>query len=167
MGEEMSVNGKQKGNAFERKIANFLSERFQNYTGKEKSFMRNANSGAYFGGKNQIRTEQYSEELHNFGDILCPETFRFVIEAKSYKTPFSINAIIKQQCKQLDDWISQSEQDASNADKDSLLIIKYNNTTPFVLSKEDYGTDVFRYNEYYAYEMEDFFSMDDGLFFES
>lgn len=159
------TNGKQKGNAFERKIANYLSERFKEYTGVEKSFQRSASSGAFFGGKNQSRVEQYSEELHNFGDILCPESFKYVIEAKFYKTPFSINSIIMQSSKQLDDWIEQSEQDASNASRESLLVIKYNNTTPFVLVKEGRGDEVFRYKDYYAYNIDTFFSEKDESFF--
>jgi hypothetical protein len=153
------VNGKAKGNTFERKIANFLSERFKEHVGIEKPFSRNSNSGAYFGGKNQIRVAQFLEEHQNFGDIIAPDNFKYVVEAKSYKTPFSINAIITQKSKQLDVWIEQSEQDAENASRESLLVIKYNNTTPFVMIKEELFNAVFVYKGYYAYEMELFFNM--------
>ncbi len=47
----MGVNGKQKGNGFERKIANILSERFKEHTGLEQAFRRNIDSGSFFGGK--------------------------------------------------------------------------------------------------------------------
>ena len=48
----MAVNGKQKGNRFERDIANMFSERFATYTGIEKAFRRNPDSGSFFGGSN-------------------------------------------------------------------------------------------------------------------
>ena len=86
----MAVNSKQKGNTFERKIANYLSERFQTYIGVEKAWKRNTDSGSFFGGKNQSRTEQYLTEHQQFGDIISPESFKYVIECKHYKTPFFI-----------------------------------------------------------------------------
>ena len=49
----MAVNGKAKGNSYERKIANLLSARFKDYTGIDQSFRRNPDSGSYFGGQNQ------------------------------------------------------------------------------------------------------------------
>jgi hypothetical protein len=69
------VNGKTKGNAFERKIANLLSDRFKDYLGVEKGFRRNPDSGSFFGGKNVARVDQYSQDYAIFGDLICPKEF--------------------------------------------------------------------------------------------
>ena len=120
------VNGKNKGNTFERKIANLLSDRFQQYTGLEKSFKRNADSGSFFGGNNKSRVTQYDLEQAAFGDLICPKTFLYSIECKHYKSAPSFQSLINKDVAQWDNWIKQVEQDSENANKLPLLIIKYN-----------------------------------------
>ena len=161
------VNGKQKGNSFERKIANLLSDRFKNFTGIEQSFRRNPDSGSFFGGQNQSRTETYDTEYAIFGDLICPKNFNFSIECKNYKTPPSFGAIMKQDCKQLDAWIAQAEQDATNAKKIMALIVKYNNVQEFVVIKGLFGAlkPVVNYKEYQLVTLDDFLSQDDERFF--
>ena len=160
----MAVNGKAKGNSFERMIANYLSEQFKDLLGKEKMFQRNSDSGSYFGGKNQNRIQTHAVEHQNFGDILTPDTFNYVVECKSYKEPMSLKMILTQSSKKLDEWISQVEQDAVNADKKPLLIVKYNNVPVFVMVKNDY-LDIlkFKYKNYNAYDMDEFFNSGDTL----
>jgi hypothetical protein len=68
----MAVNSKNKGNAFERKIAKNLSERFEAHTGLTDAFRRNLDSGSFFGASNQSRIEKHGTEHANFGDILTP-----------------------------------------------------------------------------------------------
>jgi len=82
------VNGKQKGNSFERKIANLLSDRFKEHTGIESSFRRNPDSGSFFGGSNHSRTEKYDTEFAIFGDLICPKSFAYSVECKHYKTAY-------------------------------------------------------------------------------
>jgi hypothetical protein len=161
------VNGKQKGNSFERKIANLLSDRFKEITGIESAFRRNPDSGSFFGGQNQSRTDTYDTEYAIFGDLICPKNFNFSIECKNYKTPPSFNAIMKQDCKQLDTWIAQAEQDAANAKKIMALIVKYNNVQEFVVIKGIFGTlkPVINYKDYHLVTLDDFLSQDDGRFF--
>lgn len=122
-----------KGKSWERDIANFLSARFSEYLKVEKGFIRKPDSGSYFGGSNIARTETHLVEFQTFGDILCPKNFRWTIEAKHYKEPFSLNSILLQKNKILDEWIAQAEQDARQAERSPLIIIKFNNCEPFVL----------------------------------
>jgi hypothetical protein len=102
------VNGKQKGNKFERDIANMLSERFAAYTGIEKSFRRNPDSGSFFGGTNVDRKDIYDTEFAIYGDLICPRNFNFTVECKHYKSPPTVNAILKESVSEWDDWIEQA-----------------------------------------------------------
>lgn len=163
------VNGKNKGNTFERKIANLLSNRFAEHTGLESAFRRNPDSGSFFGGQNQSRTETYDTEYAVFGDLICPRTFDFSIECKNYKTPPSFSSIIKQDCKQIDQWINQASQDALNAKKRMALIIKYNNVSEIVVLPELFGTlkPIINYKEYYIVSLDDFLDQTNDNFFTS
>lgn len=164
----MAVNGKQKGNSYERKIANLLSDRFKEKTGLESAFRRNPDSGSFFGGQNQSRTETYDTEYAIFGDLICPRNFNFSIECKNYKTPPSFSSIIKQDSKQLDGWISQATQDAHNAKKLTALIIKYNNVQDIVVLSDLFGSlkSIINYKEYHVVTLEAFLSQGDEYFFD-
>lgn len=161
------MNSKQKGNSFERKISNLLSDRFQEATGLEKAFRRNADSGSFFGRTNQSRIETHGTEHAQFGDIIAPDNFRFTVECKHYKEPPSLNAIIKQDWKQLDEWLEQAQQDGKNAGKDWMVIIKYNRIDEFVVLPETY--DVFQPVIYYKgcvfVPLKEFLKGEDSFFF--
>lgn len=129
----MGVNGKQKGNGFERKIANILSERFKEHTGLEQSFRRNIDSGSFFGGGNQFRTQTHDLTKASFGDIVTPPGFNYSVECKFYKTAPSFKSLLLQDIKQWDEWIAQAEQDCKNSNQEMALIIKYNNVEEIVL----------------------------------
>lgn len=130
----MAVNGKQKGNKFERDIANMFSEHFAAYTGIEKAFRRNPDSGSFFGGTNIDRKDVYDTEWAIYGDLICPRNFNFSVECKHYKTPPTFTSIVKQKVSEWDEWIGQARQDAEASEKDMLLIIKYNNTEVFTFT---------------------------------
>lgn len=162
------VNGKQKGNSFERVVANLLSDKFKVYLGKEKTFIRNPDSGSMLGGKNQSRIETHLEEFQKFGDVLTPTTFRFSIECKSYKTPPSLNSILKQEVKQWDTWLEQANQDSKNANRELLLIIKYNNTEPFVVVDKYINEikSILSYKQYLCYTLKDFLTLTEEWYFQ-
>lgn len=124
---------KQKGNSFERKISNALSARFAEYLGIESGFRRNIDSGSFFGASNQKRIETHLTESVTFGDIMTPSNFRFAIECKHYKTAPSFSSMAKQEYKLFDTWIEQASQDARNADKEMLVIAKFNGIPEFVI----------------------------------
>ncbi len=133
----MGVNGKQKGNTFERKMANVLSERFAAHTGIEKPFRRNPDSGSFFGGTNIDRKEIYDTDWAVYGDLICPRNFNFSVECKHYKKAPILNAILNEKVTEWDKWIGQAKQDAEACEKDMLIIIKYNNTEELVITEAD------------------------------
>jgi len=164
----MAVNGKQKGNTFERNIANELSKRFCDSTGIEKSFRRNPDSGAFFGGSNLARTETYDTDYAVYGDLICPRNFKYSIECKHYKTAPPLNAILNQKVGQWDKWLKQATQDAEVSDKEMLMIVKYNNTSVMAFVDDDlFGAidPVFNYNGYIVYVWDHMLALDDKQFF--
>ena len=161
------VNGKQKGNSFERDIANQLSSRFHAFTGIEKSFRRNPDSGSFFGGTNVDRTEIYDTDYALYGDLICPRTFKYSVECKHYKSAPPLNAIMKQKVTQWDDWIKQALQDANVSQKEMLLIIKYNRTETMVfLTTPLHNLDlILRYKSYWGYTFDTVLEQEDKFFF--
>ena len=123
------AKSKNKGKTYERDVANFLSELYQ------ESFTRVPYSGAYVGGKNIVRTETLSEsQTRGFkGDIIPPDTFPLlVIEAKNYGE-FRWNQLaLGQEVKQLDEWIKQAQDSCEPQDK-WLLCVKISRQGEFVL----------------------------------
>ncbi len=161
------VNGKQKGNSFERKIANIFSDKFASYTGIEKSVRRNPDSGAFFGGSNVGRTETHDTDWAVYGDLICPRNFRFSVECKHYKTAPTVNSILKQNIKEWDGWIKQARQDSKTSGKEMLIIIRYNRTETLTLT--DPGTikrlPVINYKEIEVHTLENMLSQDVSFFF--
>ncbi len=162
----MATNSKNKGSTFERKIANLLSERFANYTGLEKSFIRNSDSGSYFGGKNSVRTSTHDLDKATFGDIVVPKGFKYSLECKHYANPPSFKMWINQDCKLLEQWISQAKQDSKAAGKDFLLIMKFNGISEIVLLEDvPEGLDVIiNYRVYSIVRLDDFLKLEDKVF---
>jgi hypothetical protein len=161
------VQSKQKGNTFERKIANRLSERFEKVTGILKAFTRNQNSGSFFGASNQKRMQTHDVSKAEFGDIIAPSNFLFSVECKHYKTPPTFASIIAQHNSTLNEWIGQAEQDATNAKKMMCVIMKFNNVPETVILKTLFGTlkPMINYKEYYIVSLDDFLKQDDSFFF--
>ena len=160
------VNGKKKGNTFERKIANTLSARFADVMGIAASFKRNIDSGSFFGGTNQRRLATHLTEHATFGDLVCPDAFVYSVECKHYKTQPLFSNILMQDCKQWDGWIEQAVQDSKNSNKKMVIIIKYNNVEEFVIVAEPVpGTPTIQYKDYYIVRLSSFLSLPDSYFF--
>lgn len=133
---------KQKGNAFEREVAIFLSTLYGG------SFVRAPHSGAYIGGKNNIRKNTLSDsQSRSFkGDIIPPdEWINFNAELKSYAS-FPFHQLFTGECKQLDTWIEQTLAVAEPDDL-SVIFIKITRTGKFVCvpAKYTWMTDCFMY----------------------
>lgn len=163
----MAVNGKNKGSSFERKIANTLSARFEQITGIQQSFRRNPDSGSFFGGSNTKRTATHDLDHAFFGDLICPDKFKFSVECKFYKTGPTFSAIVKGNISQWDGWISQAKQDAANSKKDMLLVVKYNGVeeVAFVTTPIDSLRLVLPYKDVYGYRLDDILGLPDQFFF--
>jgi len=163
----MAVNGKSKGNSFERKIANLLSARFEPVTGISQAFRRNPDSGSFFGASNQKRKETHDLEHANFGDLICPKNFNFSVECKFYKTGPSFSSIVKGKITQWDDWIGQAKQDAVNSKKNMMLIVKYNGVDEIVFVEKQVtgSTLIITYKDVYGYRLDDYLQLNNQHFF--
>lgn len=161
------VNSKSKGSSFERKISSILSERFKTVTGLETAFRRNIDSGSFFGGSNQQRTQTHDLSKASFGDIICPDNFTYSVESKFYKDAPSFNLLVQQDIKQWDTWLLQAKQDAVNANKKMALIVKYNGI-PEIVILDQLPTNMiysFMYKSYYVTTLTNFLALDDSEFF--
>lgn len=128
------INSKNKGNTNERKIAKLLSEALDPF-----KFIRVASSGAFLGGKNfAVRENLFSDDAaqNYIGDIVCTnekvvnKKFRFVIEAKHYKTPDSFESLFTGKHK-VYGWLDEVSIDCVKVNKDGIVIFKWNNTSYF------------------------------------
>jgi len=109
---------KTKGKTFEREVANYLSEIYND------SFTRVPDSGGYVGGKNAIRKEKLTEgqvRAHK-GDIIPPDDWKyFNVECKNYaEFPFH-HLLSLGPIPILEDWISQTLQAADPGDCNTLI----------------------------------------------
>lgn len=162
------VNGKSKGNTFERKIATLFSGRFAEITGIESSFRRNQDSGSFYGGSNQKRIATHDLDNAFFGDIICPKSFLYSIECKHYRTPPTVQSIISENVSMWDKWISQAKQDGISSSKKVMLIVKYNNTDELVFLSEKFDIKtIFTYKCNYIYRLQDVLLLEDSIFFNS
>lgn len=157
------MNPKNKGNSFERKVANLLSDKFATIYNKSQAFRRNPDSGSFFGGVNESRIQTHHESSANFGDIITPPDFNFSIECKHYKESPGAVALISQNIPQWDKWIQQAEADARKSNKDFLLIIKYNRVSEIVITSDKKFPGI-RYKNYQVLNLSDLMSFPEAMF---
>ena len=157
---------KQKGSNFEREIAIFLSKTYS------ESFIRAPGSGAYVGGKNQVKKQVLHEgQIRSFkGDIVPGQSFpNFNAECKSY-ADFPFHLVLIGNCKILDNWLQQM-LDASDKHDLNILFLKFNRKGKFVCipSKYTWITDQFLYytsknhGDWLIIEFEHFFNLNKDL----
>lgn len=99
----MPSKSKTKGSSFEREVAKYLSDLYQDH------FVRVPNSGAFIGGANAHRKQSLSEnQIKSFkGDIVPPDSWNsFNAEAKNY-AEFPFHLMVSGDCKQLETWLDQ------------------------------------------------------------
>ena len=127
------VNGKAKGNGFERGIANKLSTLLS-----PLEFRRSQSSGAILGGLNAKNLKKFSAGIQalfvgdvtptNETDVLASEgwSWRFTIECKSYKTVDNLQQLLENS--KILAWFDQATDDAAKLNKEPMLIFKFNHT---------------------------------------
>ena len=157
---------KQKGNSFEREVAVYLSNLYN------ESFIRAPGSGAYIGGKNTSRTQILHEgQIRSFkGDIVPGQSFtKMNVECKSY-ADFPFHQVLAGECKTLDTWIDQMMTVAEQNDV-NILFMKFNRKGKFVCvpSSLAWITDHFLYytskahKDWIIIEWENFFRLNKDL----
>ena len=100
-------------------------------------------SGAYVGGKNQVRKEFLHEgQIRSFkGDIVPGQSFtKMNAECKSYKD-FPFHQLFQGSCKQLDEWIDQCVAVADEGDF-NIIFMKFNRKGKFIAVEFDKNTDL-------------------------
>ena len=163
----MPSPSKNKGSSYEREVAKFLSDLYQ------ESFIRTPGSGAHIGGKNNTRTEFLHEgQIRSFkGDIVPGQSFQKLnVECKHYGE-FPFHQLFSGECKQLDSWIEQTVAVAEEGDL-SVIFIKITRTGKFVCvpAKYTWITDCFMYysskknNDWIIIDFDDFFKYNKDLF---
>jgi len=162
----MTSPQKAKGSGFEREIAKYLSEKYS------ESFIRAPGSGAYVGGKNQVRKEVLHEgQIRSFkGDVVPGESFkRMNIECKFY-ADFPFHLLLTGDCKVIDAWIDQL-MDVADEDDVNLLFMKFNRKGRYVCvqSKLTWVSDNFVYytskkhGDWTIFEFDSFFALNTEL----
>jgi hypothetical protein len=157
---------KNKGNAFEREIATYLSKLYG------EPFVRVVNSGAYVGGKNSHRKQYLSEnQVKSFkGDITPPDDWvKFNAEAKSY-ADFPFHQLLSGEVKILDSWLEQLLAVADAGDL-NLLFMKFNRKGRYIAvqCKLTWITDNFffygskKHGDWYIMEFDSFFLQNKNL----
>ena len=123
----MTSPSKAKGNSFERRVADFLTELYG------EKFIRAPGSGAYVGGKNVHRKATLHEaQIRNFkSDIVPGESFpKLNAECKSYKD-FPFHQPYTGNTKVIDTWLDQL-MDVADAGDYNILFMKFNRKGEFV-----------------------------------
>lgn len=157
---------KQKGNSFEREVATFLSNLYN------ESFIRAPGSGAYVGGKNQVRTQILHEgQIRSFkGDIVPGQSFsKMNAECKSY-ADFPFHLVLSGDCKVLEAWIDQM-MSVSESNDLNILFMKFNRKGKFVCVQSNltWVTDHFLYfsskkhKDWLILEWDNFFRLNKDL----
>lgn len=157
---------KAKGNSFEREVATYLSQTYN------ESFIRAPGSGAYVGGKNQVRTQILHEgQIRSFkGDIVPGQSFnKMNAECKSY-ADFPFHLVLAGDCKVLDGWLDQMMDVAESGDV-NILFMKFNRKGKFVAvqSSMTWVTDQFLYytskkhKDWIIIEFDHFFKLNKDL----
>ena len=157
---------KAKGSGYEREIAKYLSEKYG------ESFIRAPGSGAYVGGKNQVRKEMLHEgQIRSFkGDIVPGHSFtKMNVECKFY-ADFPFHLLLTGECKVLDGWLDQLLDVADPGDC-NILFMKFNRKGRYIAvqSKVTWVSDNFlyytskKYGDWLIFEFDSFFELNTEL----
>jgi hypothetical protein len=144
---------KEKGKAFERRIASLLTDVFGD------TFTRTPNSGAHTGGQNAINNFTKNQKLLLDGDIIPPESLGMLTFECKTKKAFSFAQLYKTS-KVVDDWISQ----AVHPSKLWFLVFKINNQGEYVLFDEKYSMSICSMSTFHVYKMRYIITTLDGFF---
>ena len=158
----MPSKSKTKGNSFERECCKYLIE----LTGL--NFTRVPNSGAFLGGKNQVRVENMTDNqtLIFDGDIIVPDEFSdWSIECKFYKDIAWKKFFQPEGAAQLNEWIEQAKVTSKPY---WFLLFKINNAGTYcVIDRELVKTFNFDLPECHMIYRKDYVIMDMKEFFEN
>jgi hypothetical protein len=144
----MPSKSKQKGSGYEREVAKFLSETYN------ESFIRVPHSGAFIGGQNQVRKQYLDQnQAKTFkGDIIPPDSWtKFNSECKNY-ADFPFHQLFKGTVRQLESWIEQCMTVADHGDF-NVVFMKFNHRGTFA-AFQNHWQNQFQLKNYLVYHSE-------------
>ena len=156
------INAKKKGNRGELELVKILCERFG-----EGKFKRTPSSGGFVGGANRAFSGNLTEAQKQAfaSDIIAPENFKFSIEHKFYKNPFTIFDL-ENKSSDINNWFEQVSGDAAFAGKEPLLIVKYNGKKRIVFSRELVDVNyILETKGWYCYWLDDLIKIENSFWF--
>lgn len=157
----MTSPQKAKGSGFEREVAKFLTELY------DEPFLRCHSSGAFVGGSNTSRKAFLHEsQTRNFkGDVIPGPSFpHFNIEAKFY-ADFPFHQLYTGECKQLDTWLQQLLEAADAGDL-SVLMMKFNRKGRWIAAPHHHNWTVKNHTVYNSPKYGDWTIMEFNTFFD-
>jgi len=149
------INGKRKGNTFERTVAKHFNVRFGT-----KDFCRTPGSGAFATSHKHL-----PEHIRVRGDLITPKNFKYIIECKAgytmhFEDVFRHNNVIL-------GFIKQAALDAKLAKKKWVVVYQQTRRIPIAVTNE-FFPGIKKYmnlnGEYFIYPLEEFLKLPDDIF---
>lgn len=128
----MGKKSKDYGKGFEYEVRDILREA----TGI-MSFERVPTSGAWIGGANAYKAQTGRDDVTEImaGDIICPEGWRWTVEAKNHEDVPIHQLFLGEESKTINSFLAQVNDAAETAGKEPLLVMKWRRKG-FTLSKK-------------------------------
>jgi hypothetical protein len=156
-------NSKNKGKRGELQLVNLLNKRFES-----QEFSRVVGSG------NRWSHVAYAKKDY-IGDVVCPDDFRFCIECKFGYAEIELVKALDGGDRQLDEFLTQAEDDAKRAKKSPLLCWKKDRRPFLVFIKavdlphpypsNDFGAYYMRYRNWTIFTLSSLLELPDKFFF--
>lgn len=166
--KKKKIKSSDKGKRGERGIVKILNKRFEKILRENPdygAFSRSIGSGNRFGQK-VILSKSASEVFAS--DLVCPPTFKFVVESKFGYDHIDLCYIFENGSREIDKFIEQVEKSAKIVNKEPLLIWKKGNkpSLAFINKKFDIKNQFkMYYKEYLVVSLDTLLKEDDEFFF--
>lgn len=119
------INSKKKGNKFENDLCKILNERF-----RTTDFSRTPGSGAF------ATTHSLPQHLKVYGDLITPEFFKFVIEAKKGYNKENLSSLFNGKS-EIFKFIKQAEKDAEFSNRMFMVIYQQDRGKIIAITERD------------------------------
>jgi hypothetical protein len=153
-------NSKKKGSNYESRLCKQLNERF-----KTENFSKTPGSGAY------ATTHSLPDYLKVYGDVITPEGFRFIFDAKKGYNHIGMSDCLDPKS-DIRKMLDKVEIDATKAKKSFILVLCQDRRKPVailsksVLSPTTTHLATFSFGPYIGILLSDLLSLDDSFFYE-